>query len=73
VAERGNRNAVADAVVAALLAEAACRAAALNVRLNVASLDDVATQRGAELASEAHKLLEAASMHARLAEASASP
>jgi len=71
VAERGNRNAVGDACVAALLAEAACRAAVLNVRLNVASLDDAGTERGAELASEARKLLDAASMHARIAEAEA--
>lgn len=69
VAERGNRNAVGDACVAALMAEAACKGAALNVRFNVASLDDAGTERGAELASEARKLLDAASMHARLAEA----
>jgi len=71
VAERGNRNAVGDACVAALLAEAACRAAVLNVRLNVSSLDDAGTERGAELASEARRLLDAASMHARIAEAEA--
>lgn len=70
-AERGNRNAVGDACVAALLAEAACRAAVLNVRLNVAALDDAGTECGAELASEARKLLDAASMHARIAEAEA--
>lgn len=71
VAERGNRHAVGDACAAALLAEAACRAAVLNVRLNVALLDEGATVRGAELASEARKLLDAASMHARVAEAAA--
>jgi glutamate formiminotransferase/formiminotetrahydrofolate cyclodeaminase len=71
VAERGNRNAVGDACVAALLAETACRATMLNVRLNVSSLDDAGTERGAELASEARSLLDAASMHARIAEAEA--
>jgi glutamate formiminotransferase/formiminotetrahydrofolate cyclodeaminase len=71
VAERGNRNAVGDACVAALMAEAACKGAVLNVRLNVSSLDDAGTERGAELASEARSLLDAASMHARIAEAEA--
>lgn len=71
VAERGNRHAVGDACVAALMAEAACKGAVLNVRLNVASLDDAGTERGAALASEARALLDAASMHARKAEAEA--
>ena len=39
-AERGNSNAVTDAGVAALLAEAACKGAAYNVRVNVSSLED---------------------------------
>ena len=71
LAERGNSNAVSDACVAALMAEAACKAAVLNVRINVASLNDDGTERGAALASEARTLLDAAAMHARLAEAAA--
>ena len=40
VAERGNTNAVADAAVAALLAECVCNAATLTVRVNAAALHD---------------------------------
>jgi glutamate formiminotransferase / formiminotetrahydrofolate cyclodeaminase len=40
VAEKGNSNAITDAGVAALLAEAAARGAAYNVRMNVAALED---------------------------------
>jgi glutamate formiminotransferase/formiminotetrahydrofolate cyclodeaminase len=40
VAEKGNTNAVTDAGVAALLAEAACKGAAFNVRVNVHALED---------------------------------
>jgi len=40
VAERGNTNAVADAAVAALLAECVCHAAALTVRVNATALHD---------------------------------
>jgi glutamate formiminotransferase/formiminotetrahydrofolate cyclodeaminase len=40
VAEKGNTNAASDAGVAALLAEAGCKGAAFNVRINVAALDD---------------------------------
>jgi glutamate formiminotransferase/formiminotetrahydrofolate cyclodeaminase len=71
VAERGNPNAVTDACVAALLAEAACKGAALNVRINVAALDEPAVAEGARLASEARACLDAAAVHARLAEAQA--
>lgn len=71
LAERGNRNAVSDACVAALMAEAACKGAVLNVRINVASLDDAGTARGASLSSEARRCVDAAAVQARLAEAAA--
>ena len=54
-AEKGNTNAVSDAGVAALLADAACRGAVYNVRINVSSLDD--KSRGAGLIQEAAQLL----------------
>jgi glutamate formiminotransferase/formiminotetrahydrofolate cyclodeaminase len=54
VAARGNQNAVSDAGVAALLADAACRGAAYNVRINVAALSD--RTRGAALVAEAERL-----------------
>ncbi|WP_373067280.1 glutamate formimidoyltransferase [Gemmatimonas sp.] len=71
VAVQGNSNAVTDACVAALIAEAACKGAVLNVRINVAALDEQGTQTGAQLAQEARALLDAASVHARIAEAAA--
>jgi glutamate formiminotransferase/formiminotetrahydrofolate cyclodeaminase len=54
VATQGNSNAITDAGVAAVLAQAGCRAAAWNVRINVASLDD--RSRGEHLVSEAVEL-----------------
>ncbi len=55
VAEKGNTNAVTDAGVASLLAEAACKGADYNVRVNVSALDDPA--KGARLASESRQLV----------------
>jgi len=54
VAEKGNSNAVTDAGVAALLAQAAAKGAAYNVRVNVQALDD--KSRGADLARDADAL-----------------
>jgi glutamate formiminotransferase/formiminotetrahydrofolate cyclodeaminase len=54
-AVKGNTNAVSDAGVAALLADAACRGAVYNVRINVSSLED--KSRGAGLIEEANQLL----------------
>jgi glutamate formiminotransferase / formiminotetrahydrofolate cyclodeaminase len=55
VAARGNTNAVSDAGVAAVLADAACRGAAYNVRINVAALPDRTS--GAPLAAEVQRLV----------------
>lgn len=54
-ATKGNANAVSDAGVAALLAEAACRGAVYNVRINVTALHD--KSRGATLVAEADEIL----------------
>src|SRR6266542_961173 len=53
VAERGNTNAISDAGVCALLAEAGCKGASYNVRVNIASLDD--STPGASLSTEVQK------------------
>jgi glutamate formiminotransferase/formiminotetrahydrofolate cyclodeaminase len=55
-AEAGNRNAVSDAGVGALLAGAAARGAAYNVQINVTGMPDPA--EGAPLAEEARRLVE---------------
>ena len=62
VAEKGNTNAASDAGVAALLAEAACRGASYNVRINVASLDDKSS--GAPMLEEVRALVARASEYA---------
>ncbi|MBA3560496.1 MAG: glutamate formimidoyltransferase [Gemmatimonadaceae bacterium] len=62
VAEKGNTNAVSDAGVAALLAEAGCKAASYNVRINVAALTDKSL--GHTLVEEAEALVATASLHA---------
>ena len=54
-AARGNTNAVSDAGVAALLAEAACRGAAYNVQINVAAMSD--KSRGEKLVREAKEIV----------------
>ncbi len=58
VAEKGNTNAVTDAGVAALLAAAAAKGAAYNVRVNVQALED--KSRGQSLAREAEQLVKKA-------------
>ena len=55
VAAKGNTNAISDAGVGALLAEAACRGAVYNVRINVSALDDKSL--GSGLVEEATQLL----------------
>jgi formiminotetrahydrofolate cyclodeaminase len=66
-AEKGNTNAASDAGVSALLAEAACRGAVYNVRINIGSLTDKAAAQ--PLASKAAAAL--ATAHAAAARATA--
>ena len=68
IAEKGNTNAVSDAGVAALLAEAACRGAAYNVRINVAALPERSV--GEALVLEADEAVSAAAGAVALATAS---
>jgi len=70
-AEKGNRNAITDAGVSAILAQAGMRGAALNVRINLAAIADdewrdateaelvSLLERGAALAHEVDSLVEA--------------
>jgi glutamate formiminotransferase/formiminotetrahydrofolate cyclodeaminase len=75
VAEKGNTNAITDAGVAALLAEAACKGADYNVRVNVSALED--GSKGEPLAKESARLVKkAVDLAARVAkrvESSLSP
>ena len=54
-AQKGNQNALSDAGVAALLADAACRGASYNVRINVSSLEDKSL--GTSLLEESRELV----------------
>jgi len=64
-ADKGNSNAASDAGVAALLAEAGCRAASYNVQINVSSLSDPSS--GHALLTEMAGLMEETAQHAQVA------
>jgi glutamate formiminotransferase/formiminotetrahydrofolate cyclodeaminase len=65
-AQRGNSNTVTDGGVATMLADAGCRGAAFNVRINVVSLAD--RRRGEALEAEAKGLVAETSELARAAD-----
>ena len=67
VGDKGNTNAVSDAGVGALLAEAACKGAVYNVRINVSSMTD--KSRGIGLLEESKQVLGRTSKAARFVEA----
>jgi len=67
VAEKGNTNAVSDGGVAALLAEAACKGAVYNVRINVTSMSDRSLGEG--LINEAKQVMSRTAAAARKVEA----
>jgi glutamate formiminotransferase/formiminotetrahydrofolate cyclodeaminase len=64
-ATKGNTNAASDAGVAALLAEAACRGAVYNVRINVSSMTDKSP--GEALSRQAAEQVARAQRHAAAA------
>lgn len=73
VCERGNVNAITDSAAAALMAEAACKGAVLNVRINVASLsgptaDAVAADARQRLNADADACIASVAAYARIAE-----
>lgn len=72
ICARGNANAVTDSAAAALMAEAACKSAVMNVRINTVSLstiDAVAIDARKRLIDEATICVQSASTFARSAEA----
>jgi glutamate formiminotransferase/formiminotetrahydrofolate cyclodeaminase len=67
VAEKGNTNAVSDGGVAVLLAEAACKGAVYNVRINVTSMSDRSLGDG--LVNESKQILARTAAASRKVEA----